>query len=76
MGQELKINTSIFANLEGIVADDAVFEAEHGVNIHLPFIAHYFKNATVTPILLTRNITKHILVDIITRIPQTADDHL
>ncbi|MDR1579397.1 MAG: AmmeMemoRadiSam system protein B [Synergistaceae bacterium] len=36
--------------------DAPMFRREHGITIHIPFIARYFPNARVVPIVLDRNI--------------------
>ena len=38
--------------------DDIALEKDHGVFLHLPFLAQAFPNATLTPLLLTRNISQ------------------
>ena len=68
----VKVKGGNFTDLAGVVIDEAVFHAEHGVSIHLPFINHYFKNVSVTPILFTRKIAKQTLEEIIIRILETA----
>lgn len=44
-----------------VSTDDIVFEKDHGVFLHIPFLAQAFPNATLTPLLLTRNISQAAL---------------
>lgn len=62
------------AGMIGVTEDDAVFANEHGVAIHLPFIGRYFPNAQVTPVLLTRNVSRLVLDELVAQIGSVADD--
>jgi AmmeMemoRadiSam system protein B len=41
-----------------------MFAAEHGITVHIPFIARYFKDAAVIPIVLRRDIPDTALLSI------------
>lgn len=43
---------------ERVTLHNERFQDEHGVLLHLPFIAEYFPNAQLIPLLLTRNIPR------------------
>lgn len=50
-----------FSQINGVTTDDKVFIKEHGVFLHLPLIAHYFPQAKIIPLLLTRKIPTAVL---------------
>jgi poly-gamma-glutamate synthesis protein (capsule biosynthesis protein) len=69
--QVVPIDTDFLATastIKGVVPDDSVFKKEHGVFLHLPFIAHYFPQVTITPLLLTRKIPSAVLDQVILRL--------
>lgn len=45
----------------GVIHDESRFPQEHGVNLHLPFIARYFPHAKVVPLLFTRYVSRQEL---------------
>lgn len=61
-GSLLAIDEDLIEPLETakVVFDPTVFNQEHGVAIHLPFIQKTFPNAKVVPLLLTRNIPSSV----------------
>jgi AmmeMemoRadiSam system protein B len=74
-GNEIPIDRKITDSLaEYVVVDNEVFDSEHGVQIHLPFIAQYFPDATVTSMLFTRVISSEDLRQIETQLKQVADE--
>jgi len=50
------IAKSAFDRMSIAGTDTRLFAEEHGITIHIPFIARYFPNATVVPIVLKTNI--------------------
>lgn len=55
-----------------MVSDERV-KADHGVAIHLPFIAKYFPDAELEGVLLSRNIPKSSLQKLITQLDQEVE---
>ncbi|MDR1133887.1 MAG: AmmeMemoRadiSam system protein B [Synergistaceae bacterium] len=45
-----------FSGLSVVTSNPRLFAEEHGITIHIPFIARYFPNATVVPMVLKPNI--------------------
>lgn len=61
--QSVGITTAFLPLLlkNGVHIDQKVFGNEHAVFLHLPLIAKNFPNATITPLLFTRNIPRSSL---------------
>lgn len=76
-GQKVPIMTLTepLAKSSGLVINNAVFEGEHGVRIHLPFIKKYFPDAAVLPILLTRNIPRKNLDQLTVSLKPLIDEN-
>jgi AmmeMemoRadiSam system protein B len=78
-GQKINVveNTVALFPENIVVADSAVFVAEHGIQLHLPYIKKYFSEAEVLPLLVTRNISKNNLNEIITALrPMMTEETL
>jgi poly-gamma-glutamate synthesis protein (capsule biosynthesis protein) len=58
-------NSAALFSEHSVVNDPSVFVAEHGIQLHLPYIQKYFPEAEVLPLLLTRNISKNNLNEMI-----------
>ena len=50
-----KINK--FLELDFIYEDHLEIKEEHGLNVQIPYIAHYFKNAKIVPLAISNNLT-------------------
>lgn len=50
-----KIN--FFLDLDFVYEDHLEVEKEHGINVHIPYIAHYFKNAQIIPLAISNTLT-------------------
>jgi AmmeMemoRadiSam system protein B len=52
-----KETCGVLQTLETAEANAGLFEAEHGITLHVPLIARYFPNASIVPMVLNRNIS-------------------
>lgn len=58
-----------------LVVDNEAFSKEHGVLLHLPFIKKYFPDATILPLLLTRNLSKNDVESLVLDIQSRMDEN-
>lgn len=68
------VESNNISGLEFVEIDDQVFEKEHGVFIHLPFIAQYFPDVPITALLLTRAINQDDLDKLIVALRSNIDE--
>lgn len=51
--------------LSFVYEDNIEIEKEHGINVHIPYIDKYFRNAEVTPLAVSKEISKDQLDELV-----------